>query len=236
MENLPALAPEADPAAWAFVRLAEKVDLLEAAIAGLAAKREAAPDYSETLGEIASRLDGMRDAVNTLARRPAMQITPDAMAERIEAAGTKARAADSATIAQARERIEGAAQHMERLAGTVVTTREQRRRLVWAAGAGLLAGMLLWSFLPGVILRSLPQGWHMPESMAAHIVGEPTLWEAGARLMRADSPQAWNALNLAAEMLRDNRETIDRCRAAADKTAKPVPCTIEIRRRTAPDS
>lgn len=82
MDNLSALAPEADPAAWAFTRLAEKVDLLEAAIAGLAAKREAAPDYSETLGEIASRLDGMRDAINTLARRAAMQLTPDAMVER----------------------------------------------------------------------------------------------------------------------------------------------------------
>ena len=236
MDDLPTLAPEADPAAWAFVRLAEKVDLLEAAIAGLAAKREAAPDYSETLGEIASRLDGMRDAINTLARRPAMQITPDAMAQRIEAAGTKARAADGAMIRQARDRLDIAAQHMERLAGTIATAREQRRRLLWAACSGLLAGMLLWSFLPGVILRSLPQGWHLPESIAAHIVGAPTLWEAGARLMRADSPQAWNALNEAAEMLRDNREAIDRCRAAADKTAKPVPCTIEIRLRRGPAS
>lgn len=229
MENLPVLAPESDPAAQAFARLAEKVDLLEAAITGLAARREATPDYSETLGEIAARLDKIRDAINILARRPAMQITPDAMAEEIEAAGAKARAEDSATIKQARERIDKTASRMELLAGTLATVREQRRRLVWAAGGGLLAGMLLWSFLPGVILRTLPPGWHMPENMARHIIGEPTLWEAGTRLMRADSPRTWNALTNAADMLRDNRNAVEKCRESAARARKPVRCSIEIR-------
>ena len=206
MDTPPAIVPEADPAARAFGRLAEKVELLETAIAGLVARRDAAPDYNQTLGEQAARLDKMRDAINILARRPAMQITPGAMAAEIEAVGTKARAADGATIAQARERIDGAARQMERLAGTIATVREQRRRLMWAAGGGLFAGMLLWSFVPGVILRAMPQSWHMPEAMAAHIVGEPTLWEAGVRLMRADSASAWMALNSAAEVLRENRE------------------------------
>jgi hypothetical protein len=89
--SLPALASETDTATQAFARLAGKVDLLEAAIAGLAAKREAAPDYSETLGEIAALLDKMHDA----------------MAEQIAAAGKKARAEDGAVIQQARERIDG---------------------------------------------------------------------------------------------------------------------------------
>src|SRR5947209_8210856 len=51
-----------------------------------------------------------------------------------------------------------------------------------------LAGCLLWSFLPGVVARTLP------EHMARHMVGEPTLWEAGTRIMRADSPEAWRAI------------------------------------------
>jgi len=227
--NLPTLAPEADPAAQAFARLAEKVDLLEAAIAGLAAKREAAPDYSETLGEIAALLDKMRDAINTLARRPAMQLTPDAMAEQIAAAGKKARAEDGAVIQQARERIDGAAHHMERLAGTVATAREQRRQLLWAAGGGLLAGMLLWSILPGVILRTMPQSWHMPENMARHIIGEPTLWEAGTRLMQADSPQAWNALTEAVELARENSDAIAVCHKAAAEADRPMRCTIGVK-------
>lgn len=231
MQNLPVLASETDPAAQAFARLGERVDLLEAAITGLAAKREAAPDYSETLGEIAARLDRMRDAINILARRPAMQITPDVMAAQIEAAGAKSRQEDGAAIKQARERIDQAASRMECLASTVTTIREQRRRLLWAAGGGLLAGMLLWSFLPGVILRALPQGWHMRERVARHIIGEPTLWEAGTRLLRADSPRAWNTLTEVAELLRDNRETIAGCEQAARKAKRPVRCTVRVRAR-----
>lgn len=226
--ELQALAPEADPAAQAFARLAEKVDLLEAAITGLAAKREAMPDYSETLGEVAARLDAMRDAINTLGRRPAMQIKPDAMAEQIAAAGTKARAEDGAMIRQARERIDGAASHMERLAGTIATIGEQRRRLLWTAGGGVLAGVLLWSFLPGAILRAMPRSWHMPEGLAAHIISEPTLWDAGVRLMRADSPRAWAALNDAADLLRNNRNAIEQCHRTANGVQKPVRCMILI--------
>jgi hypothetical protein len=226
--SLPTLAPEADPAAHAFARLAEKVDLLEVAIAGLAAKREAAPDYSETLGEIATRLNAMRDAIRTLAGRPAMQIKPDDMAQQIAAAGETARAEDSATIKQARDRIDKAASHIERLAGTVASIREQRRRLLLAAVGSALVGMLLMTFLPGAILRALPQGWHMPEAMAAHIIGEPTLWEAGTRLMRADSPRAWNALIQTAGLLHDNRQAIEKCTTRASRTRKPARCVVDV--------
>lgn len=220
---------EQDRATLAFTQLAEKVALLEAAIAGLTAKRDAMPDYSETLGEIAALLERMREVINTLAHRPAMKITPDAMAARIAEAGKTARAADSATIAKARDRIDRAASRMEHLAGTVATVREQRRHLRWVAIGGVLAGALLWSFLPGVILRAMPQGWHMPEKMATHIIGEPTLWDAGTRLLRADSPQAWNALVQASDIARDNREAIEKCHRAAAKAKKPARCTIEIR-------
>jgi hypothetical protein len=228
--SLPTLAPEPDPAAQAFARLAEKVDLLEAAIAGLAAKREAAPDYSETLGEIAALLDKMRDAITTLARRPAMQLTPDEMARQIAAASKTARAEDGATIGQARDRIDKAASRIEYLADTVATAREQRRRIIWGICGGEIAGMLLWSFLPGVILRALPQGWHMPEKMAAHILDAPSLWAGGTRMMQADSPLAWEGLNHAAELLRDNREAVETCRNSAAKAKEPGRCMIRIGR------
>ena len=65
-------APETDPAAAAFAHLAEKVDVLEAAIAGLAAKREAAPDYSETLGIIAHNLNAYGAMVKAMRQSPAL--------------------------------------------------------------------------------------------------------------------------------------------------------------------
>jgi hypothetical protein len=222
------VASDADPAAQAFARLAEKVDLLEAAIAGLAARRDTAPDYSETLGEIASLLEKMRTAINTLARRPAMEITPDAMAERITAAGAKARVEDSATIKQAHERIDRAASRMEYLAGTVATIREHRRHLIGAAGIGSLVGMMLWSFLPGGIARATPETWHWPERMAARTL-DLEQWMAGERLLATAEPERWRTVILANMILQENRDTIARCRDRAAKAKKSVKCAVEIK-------
>ncbi|OYX65694.1 MAG: hypothetical protein B7Y88_07175 [Sphingomonadales bacterium 32-64-17] len=219
--------PDADPAAQAFARLAEKVDLLEAAIAGLAAKRDAMPDYSETLGEIAALLEKMRNAINTLARRPAMTLTPDAMAEQIAVAATKARAADAATIRLAQERMEKVAGRLEYLEGTVVTTRDQRRRLIWAAGIGALTGIMVWSFLPGSVARTAPTDWHWPERMATRMVGLDQ-WAAGERLMATADPERWRTVLFSNALVQENRDAIGRCRENTAKARKPVRCTIEV--------
>ncbi len=228
MDSRPPFTSESDPAARAFAALGENIDLLEAAVTGLAAKRDAAPVYSETLGEFAALLERMRAAMNDFARLPAMKLTPDAMAEQITAAGAKARASNSAAIEQARVRFDNAARRIERLAGTITAVREQHRRLLWTAGGGLLAGMLLWSLLPGVVLRAMPQSWHMPENMARHIIGEPSLWEAGSRMMQAGDPDEWRAIIVATEMYRNNRKAIEACAQAAVKATQPVRCTIRI--------
>lgn len=68
----------------------------------------------------------------------------------------------------------------------------------------------------------------MPERMARHMVGEPTLWEAGTRIMRAGGPEAWRAIAEAVEMRRNNREAIDACERAASKVKQPVRCTIRL--------
>lgn len=154
--------PDANPAEAAFAELSAKVDFLETLLRGLVAKRKAMPDYSETLGEIATLLEKMRTAIKTLAARPAMTLTPDAMAEQIAAAAVRARAEDAATINKARDRIDKTAARMEHLAGTVATVREQRSHLLWVAIGGLLAGMLLWSFFPGTIARAMPDSWTGP--------------------------------------------------------------------------
>lgn len=156
--------PDTNPAEAAFTELSSRIAVVETLLRGVAAKREAMPDYSGTLEEMAALLEKMRKAINTLAARPAMQITPDEMATQIAAAAAKARAEDAATIAQAQERITKAAARLEYHEGRVATSRDQRRhRHLWGIG-GVLGGMLLWSFLPGMTLRALPQGWHMPEA------------------------------------------------------------------------
>jgi hypothetical protein len=222
-------APEADPAAAAFAQLAEKVDLLEAAIAGLAARREAMPDYSETLGIIAHHLNAYGAMVKAMRQSPALQITPQEIAARITAAGEQARAEDGRLISRARETLDRAAEKLERLAVAVATSEEQRLHLLLAAVASFLAGLLFWSFLLDAIARALPQDWRIPEAMAVRTLGASSPWEAGSHLMRTDNPRAWAALKEVSDLLRDNREAIEKCREAAAQANKPTRCALEVK-------
>ena len=82
--------------------------------------------------------------------------------------------------------------------------------------------------MPGVILRALPASWHMPESMAAHIIGEPTLWDAGVRLMHAGDPDEWKAVTASVDIIYSNREVIKSCARDSIKTKKIIKCIIRV--------
>lgn len=232
-ERSPLNEPESqqETATQAFVRLDGRIAMMSRAVEHLAAERASIdiPDYSATLGQMNTRLAAIAQALASIAEKPAMRLTPEGLAARMDAAAEKSRSTDKAILAQAREEHREAARIIHGLVGVVRGTHQQRKHLRWAAGGGLLAGCFLWSFLPGVVARTLPEGWHMPERMARHMMGEPTLWEAGTRLMRVDSQEAWSAIVDAAELRRDNHETIDACERAASKAKQPVRCTVRIR-------
>ena len=237
MPNEQTLSNESEPApetaAQAFARLDGRIALMSRAVEHLAAERANidVPDYSATLGQMNTRLASIAHGLAGIAEKPAMQLTPEGLATRMDAAAAQSRRADSATLKEAREAHQEAARIIRDLVGALRNQRDQRERLLRTAGGSFLAGCLLWSFLPGVVARTLPVGWHIPERLARHMVGEPTLWEAGVRIMRADSPAAWRAISDAAEMRRDNRETIDACEQAASKAQHPVRCTIMLGHR-----
>jgi hypothetical protein len=109
-----------------------------------------------------------------------------------------------------------AAQDMKAAITLVRTSAEQRRRLWQYAGGGALAGLLLWSFLPGTIARAVPEKWYWPERTAARMIGEPSRWDAGARLIQA------------VDLLRDNQDAIDACRKSAATSRQPARCTVRI--------
>ncbi|MCZ4341445.1 DUF6118 family protein [Sphingomonadaceae bacterium G21617-S1] len=222
---------EADPATQAFARLEGEMALVRRAVEHLAAEKAeiVVPDYSRTLGEMAKRLGAVLAGLDAVAEKPALQLTPEGLVARIEAAAQGARRADHTALAEARERFDLGSQAMREIAGKAHSSREQRRRLIWAADGGLLAGILLWSFLPGTIARAMPDSWLLPERIATRVLGAPSPWEAGTRLMSTGSPRAWSDLVQAADMQRDNREAIDLCHNAAGKAAKPVRCSIQIK-------
>lgn len=225
--------PEAagDPAAEAFARLEGELALMRRAVQHLAAERAdiVIPDYGTTLTDMAKRMGAISESLKGMAGHPAMQMTPESMGNRIAAAAESARRSDQDRISQARSDLHHATQEMRSVTAHARTAAEQRQKLYQVAGGAFLAGILLWSFLPGTIARAMPDSWHWPERMATRMVGEATRWDAGARLMQSGSAEAWNALAQAADIQRDNRDAIDACRKSAATSQQPVRCTVRIR-------
>lgn len=212
-------AGDAHSSSWA-----EEMALMRRAVERLATEKAeiAIPDYTATLGEIAQTLAAVAD-------NPAIQLTPEDLAARMDAAATKARQKDRDELQQSHSRFDQASRDLRSVVRSARTADELRRHLSWAMGGGLAAGIILWSFLPGTIARTVPASWHWPEAMAVRTLRKPTIWEEGAQLMRVGSPPTFEALREANEILRDNREAIDRCRQEAAGTEQPVRCTIHIK-------
>ncbi len=220
-----------DPAAEAFARLEGELALMRRAVQHLASERAdiVIPDYGATLTDLVKRMGAISESLKDMARHPALQMTPDSIGQRIAAAAESARRSDHDRISQARDDLHHAAQAMRGVTAHARTAAEQRQQLYQVAGGAVLAGILLWSFLPGTIARAMPDSWHWPERMAARMLGESTRWDAGARLMQSDSAEAWSALAQAADIQRDNRDAIDACRKSAATSQQPVRCTVRIR-------
>jgi len=227
-----------DPAAEAFARLEGEMALMRRAVQHLAAERAdiVIPDYSATLTDMAKRMGAISESLKGMAGHPAMQMTPDSIGNRIAAAAEAARRIDQDRITQARSDLSHAAQEMRSVTAHARTATEQRQQLYQVAGGALLAGILLWSFLPGTIARAMPESWYWPERMAARTVGASSRWDAGARMMKSDSPKAWNAMVEAADIQRDNRDAIDACRKTAATSQQPVRCSVKIRPMSQPNS
>jgi hypothetical protein len=201
---LPYEPPPMDPATRAFTELKGELALLRRAIEHVAAEKAdiEIPDYSSTLAKLAKSVIAIEGA-------PALQMTPEEFQSQIEAAAALARREDQAAIAELKRELAETRRDLRVTIGTAATIGQQERdRRRWFGG-GLIAGCLLMAILPGFVAHLAPTGWYWPERLAARIVREPTLWQAGTRIMRADSPASWQSIDDAAELRRDNREAIE---------------------------
>jgi len=229
-DNERAYAEDDDPAAEAFSRLEREMALMRRAVEHLAAEKAdiTIPDYTITLGEMAQYLNQAQQELKAIAARPTLKLTPKDLAQHIDEAARMVRRSDHEELRGARERYDRAAHALNGVVATVQTADEQRRHLLWAVGGGGLAGCLLWAVLPGVILRALPDSWHGPEMMATHIVGAPSMWQAGERLMRAGNPDGWREVVRIARVWDANRDALQDCEETAAETGEPVRCTVKV--------
>ncbi|WP_286749458.1 hypothetical protein [Sphingopyxis sp. SCN 67-31] len=114
--KLPYEPPPMDPATRAFTELKGELALLRRAIEHVAAEKAdiEIPDYSNTLAKIAKALIAIESA-------PALQMTPEDLAARIEAAAALARREDQAAIAELKRELAEARRDLRTTIGTAAT-------------------------------------------------------------------------------------------------------------------
>jgi len=219
-----------DPAADAFSRLEGEIALMRRAVENLATEKANIdiPDYGATLTQMAEHMDAANDILQDIVGKPAWDMTPEILAQRMDQAARSARQSDREQIAAAETRYDHATRELTKIVASAWSASYQREYLRWAACGGVLAGCLLWAIVPGLIARSLPESWQLPEKIAMRTLREPSIWEAGVRLLRVGNPEAWRSISDAAEMRHHNRKAIDMCEQRAVKSKRSTRCTVEI--------
>jgi len=189
MTDIPRHHGIADDPTQAFENLRQEISLLHTAIQGLTAAREKMPDYNPTLGAISRQLAAMMEGIARIEQAPAVKLTPALMVQHLAKAAADARADDKRQMDEARVDLH---QVIGRIDGIVVRARStdhQRKRELWMMLCAFLAGILLWSFLPGMIARSLPESWHVPQWMAARTLGKEQAASNGPFIENDNPPE-----------------------------------------------
>lgn len=161
----------ASETALAFEDLRAEVSLMRRAVEGLTAARERMPDYTPTLGSINAQLKSTQETLQRIERSPGVALTPVGLAKEIVQAAAVARAEDARKLDEARDTIARSIGRVDGIVERGQSVEGQARLLRRSCGATAVVTILLWSILPGAIARSLPASWHVPEWMAARVVG-----------------------------------------------------------------
>lgn len=219
--------PASDDAAVAFDAMRRQLALLTSAVEGFASRQEAitARDYGPDLEKIAARMANVGNAINVLAERPAIALTPAEMARQIEAAGKTIQQADHAAFSGAQQGLAQAARELDGMVARERTREKQVDALIWAALFGMITAML-FILLGNAALERL--GW-LPsaEQRAVALLGGDR-WKAGQALMATENPARWREMLDAIKLANANAETLTRCAARARQDGKATPCTIDV--------
>jgi hypothetical protein len=129
----------------AFEALRREVALLRRALEGLAAEQKAQPDYSGVLAGLGARIKEQNNTLGAMAKTPALQLTPEAMGQKIMRASEQVRAEDARLLGHAKNAMTAATRQIEAMVQRATTAQEQRRARIWAAVVGALFGVIMAS-------------------------------------------------------------------------------------------
>lgn len=180
-------------AAHAFGELRAEVSLMRRAVERLTDERTAQPDYAPSLEEISKRMEKVAAWAGRIAQHPAMQLTPEAIGRDIAGAASTSREQDRQMLQNATSGMDAAAARIDAALARARSAAGQDRELLRNRIGFAVAGMVLWAILPGVVARSLPVSWAVPERMAARTVGKD-MWSAGEQMMADADPERWKRI------------------------------------------
>jgi hypothetical protein len=218
-----------DPA-QAFEDLRAEVSVLRRAIEAMPAAERGGrpPDYSADFGVLGKGLDEIGDQLRKIMKAPALVRTPEEQGQAIANAG-------AGLVREASQRLDGAAQRLDwaakeseqertRLSGIIgqaLTRGRQFKVLCWTGAIAFAAGLILSPF----IAIFLPFG--LNTRVAALVMWEDR-WRAGSNLMRAANSSDWSAVVAGTQLVIDNRQAIEACRAASARTGKAQHCAVTV--------
>ena len=218
-----------DTATAAFVEMRDSFSTLARAVSSLSGEWKALviPDYSKTLEKVAVELKATADQLGQWAEKPALKLTPQALSDAIIKAGSATRAEDHVALDKAIKAINQTEKDMTGALVSARTAQAQDKRLRRVSINCMIAGMVIWAIVPGPITRAMPASWHLPERLAARMLGTDA-WDGGQRLMMFANPDGWASLAMVGIATQESRETVEACMSTATKLGKPIRCSITV--------
>ena len=178
-------------------------------------------DYKPQLAQLVQQLGIVAERLHGVEQSPILRQGAQHYAAVLERSG-------EALIRTAAQTLERQASDLERagrnLAAHVASARERDRQNWWlvvAVVVGMTIGALVMLFLP----RLLP--FSAAPRVASVVMGE-TPWRAGMSLMAFDSPESWQRVASADQLIAANREAVTACWEAARTAGTDQRCTITV--------
>jgi hypothetical protein len=227
----PDLTPDEIPIEQALEAVARRLAGVTAAVDGFAELQQdlLGRDYSEDLGLIHQSCDGLRKAIDALAQKPALALTPEMIARQIEAAGQGAHRNANQALAAAQGSLQSSIAALSRVTGSVRAVKRQNQILAAGASLALVLGWVGGCIVPPAIDWIAPEAWQWPEKRAESALRRSG-WEAGERLLFVNDPERWNAIQAGLRLSEANSGAIAKCsKRAAKRRLKSVGCSIEVR-------
>ncbi len=179
-------------------------------------------DYKPQLAQLVQQLGVVAERLHGVEQSPILRQGAQHYAAVLERSG-------EALIRTAAQQLERQASDLERagrnLSAHVASARERDRQNWWlvvAVVVGMTIGALVMLFLP----RLLP--FSAAPRVASVVMGE-TPWQAGMSLMAFDSPESWQRVASADQLIAANREAVTTCWEAARTAGEDQRCTITVK-------